>query len=82
MKSIVTFETFRNLLDGSYWIDQIKTKKPSNLNFLSYRKFKVTIELIDEPKEVLIERLESLKTDRSYNRNERINKEIQRLNLI
>lgn len=82
MKSIITFETFRNLFDSSYWIDQIKTEKPSNINYLSYRKFKVTIELIDEPKEVLIERLESLKNDSSYNRIERINKEIQCINLI
>ncbi len=82
MKNIITFETFRNLFDGSYWIDQIKTENPSNINYLSYRKFKVTIELIDEPKEVLIERLESLKQLGSYTKNNRINKEIQRLNLI
>lgn len=71
-----TFETFRDL-QGSYWGNQIKCTEPSNINFLTYRKFKVTIELIEEPKEVLIERLETLlKNENSYSRKSRISTEI------
>ena len=70
------FETFRNLED-SYWENQIKCQEASNINSLDYRKFRVTIELIDEPKEVLIERLEKLLEEESgYNRSSRITKEI------
>ena len=72
---IQTFETFRNL-EGSYWENQIKCQEASNINSLNYRKFRVTIELIDEPKEVLIERLEKLLEESGYNRSSRITKEI------
>ena len=72
---IQTFETFRNLED-SYWENQIKCQEASNINSLNYRKFRVTIELIDEPKEVLIERLEKLLEESVYNRSSTITKEI------
>ena len=52
----IEFETFRDL-KNSYTLNQLRREEPSNVNFLDYRKYKVTIELIDEPKEVLIERL-------------------------
>lgn len=71
------FETFRDL-ENSYTLSQLKKDEPSNINFLEYRKYKITIELVDEPKEVLIKRLEDLrKKTRGYDKNQRLNKEIE-----
>ena len=33
---------------------------PSNINFLRYRRYRITVEMIEEPLEVLIERLDDL----------------------
>lgn len=73
----IEFETFRNL-ENSYNLKQLKKEEPSNINFLEYRKFKVTVELVDEPKEVLIQRLEELKKEtQGYYENQRLKKEVQ-----
>lgn len=75
----IEFETFRNL-ENSYMLTQLKKDEPSNINFLEYRKYKVTVELVDEPKEVLIKRLEDLKKEtRGYDKNQRLKKEIELL---
>lgn len=75
----IEFETFRNL-EGNYSLSQLKKNEPSNINFLEYRKYKVTVELVDEPKEVLIERLEELKKEtRGYDKKQRLKKEIELL---
>lgn len=75
----IEFETFRNL-ENSYSLDQLKKDEPSNINFLEYRKYKVTIELVKEPKEVLINRLEQIKKQtRGYDKNQRVKKEIELL---
>ena len=75
----IEFETYRDLTNG-YMVGTMKQEKPSAINFLSYRKYKVVIELIDEPTDVLIKRLESLleKTD-GYNKKVRIENEIKKL---
>lgn len=75
----IEFETFRNL-ENSYTLSQLKKDKPSNINFLEYRKFKVTVELVDEPKEVLIKRLEELRKEtKGYDKNQRLKKKIELL---
>lgn len=73
------FETFRDL-SGSYYVNQLKDKLPSNINFLNYRKYKVTIELVDESKEILLERLNSmLDYNNGYNMQERVKDEILKI---
>jgi hypothetical protein len=72
------FETYRNL-DNNYFVDQLKMNEPSCINFLSYRKYKVTIELIEEPKEVLIDRLNELAKGASFNRRQMIEPELKKL---
>jgi hypothetical protein len=73
----IEFETFKDL-ENTYTINQLKKEEPCNINFLEYRKYKVTIELVEEPKEVLIERLERLrKESRGFDKNKRLNKEIE-----
>jgi hypothetical protein len=58
-KNILTFETFRK--PNSFNINNLKGDKPTCFNsFVNYRKYRVTIEEIEEPKEVLIERLQDL----------------------
>ena len=75
----IEFETFRNLKD-SYTVNQLRGGEPSCVNFLQYRKFKVSIELIEEPRDVLIERLEKLlKESVGYNKREMIRKELERI---
>ena len=75
----VEIETFRDIT-SSYSINELVKKEPSCINFLQYRKFKITIEEIPEPKNVLIERLRSmLNNDSGHNRKNMINQEIKRL---
>ena len=75
----IEFETFRNL-ENSYTLNQLKKDEPSNINFLQYRKYKVTVELVDESKEVLIKRLEDLRKEtKGYDKNQRLKKEIELL---
>lgn len=55
----ISFETFRKI--GSYEISNILKDKPSCFNVeVSFRKYKVTIEEVIEPQEVLAERLQTL----------------------
>ena len=57
--SIISFDTFRKI--GSYEQDNMKSKEPSCFNGLvNIRKYKVTIELIEESNDILAERLQKL----------------------
>lgn len=54
-----TVETFMDV--GNYWLASIRKQEPSAFNGqVSFRKYRVTVEVIDEPNEVLAERLEKL----------------------
>ena len=77
--SNTSFETFRNMSEN-YWKNSLKQDKPSSVNSLSYRKYKVSIELIEETSEVLIERLLDLlsKTTNHYHASP-IKSELRRL---
>jgi hypothetical protein len=53
------FTTFRE--PSNYLTEQLKQEEPSCFNgIVRIRKFKITIEEIEEPKEVLVERLRKL----------------------
>lgn len=54
----VEIETFRD--PRGFSLNQLKQDEPSCINFLSIRKFRVTVELIDEPVEVIQERIKKL----------------------
>ena len=57
--SKIEFETFRDI--GSYEISNLTSKVPSSFNgYVRVRKYKITIELIEEPIEVIQERLSKL----------------------
>ncbi len=78
MEKKIEFETFRDI--SSYEVGNLKRDKPSSINFLSYKKFKITIEPIEESNEVYIERLNNmLLVADGYNEKTRINAEIKRL---
>ena len=52
-------ETFRDI--RGWFLDNLIQKEPSCFNsILSIKKYRVTVEEIEEPKEVLIERLQKL----------------------
>lgn len=52
-------ETFKKL--SSYWLSQITEKEPSCFNgMVMIEKYKITIEKIEEPKEVYQKRLQKL----------------------
>lgn len=56
----VVIETFRDMR-GSYYLGNMIEKEPSCFNSnVSVRKYRITIELIDEPVEVIQERLKQL----------------------
>jgi hypothetical protein len=53
------FETFREM--SSYEISNITEDKPTCFNgYVSVRKYKITIELIDEPVEIIQDRIKEL----------------------
>jgi hypothetical protein len=53
------FETFRKI--NSYNLSQWEQKEPDCFNgVVSVHRYRVTVELIEEPKEVIIERLKTL----------------------
>jgi hypothetical protein len=57
--SIISFETFRKI--GAYEQGTLQSHKPSCFNYeVSIRKYRVTIEPVEEPNEVLAERLQKL----------------------
>lgn len=59
MEKKIQFETFRAL--GTYEQIQMTQKEPSSFNgWIRIRKYRVTVEPIDEPKDVLQERLQAL----------------------
>lgn len=73
------FETFKDL-NNSYLINELKQEEPSNVNFLNYRKYKVTIELIEESNETLLKRLEKLaEKSVGYNKTDRVKRVISHL---
>lgn len=58
----VSFETFRNL--SGYGISQLKIETPTCFNGkVSIRKYRITIEEVEEPKEALIGRVQQLVSD-------------------
>lgn len=72
------FETFRDVT--GYTVSQLKQAEPSCINFLRYKKYKVTIEEIEEPKEVYIERLNNMFDKAStYQTKESIKLELKKL---
>lgn len=74
----IEFETFREF--GKYDVSQMKWDDPSSINFLSYKRYKVVIEEIEEPIEILIERLENMLTNTDcYKKQSMIRNEIERL---
>ena len=78
----IEFETYRDLTNA-YSISGMKSDKPTAINFLSYKKFKVTIEEVEEPKAVLINRLKTLlKETTGFSQQNRIKNEIKRLELL
>jgi hypothetical protein len=78
MATKIEFETFREI--GSYEISNLTRKEPSSINSLSYKKYKVTIQLIEEDNEVYISRLRELMAKQiGYTRQQRINEEINKL---
>lgn len=55
----IIFETFREV--GNWEKSTLRSDTPSCLNgWVNYRKYKITFELVEEPKEVLEKRLEML----------------------
>lgn len=55
----ISFETFRKI--GSYEQSNLTSKEPSSFNgWVRIEKYKITVEQIDEPRDVLIERLQKL----------------------
>jgi hypothetical protein len=59
MENKIEFETFRSV--GSYEISNLTKKHPSSINGnVEIHKYRVTIEVIEEPNEVLCERLQYL----------------------
>jgi len=72
------FETYKTI--SGYDISNLKREEPNSVNFLSYRRTKITVELIDEPKEVLISRLEYLLSEtKGFTSRQRIIDEIKKL---
>ena len=62
---IVVIETFRRI--GNWELERLKQDNPDVFNgFCSVRKYKVTVELIDEPIEVIHQRIQEL-NDKSKN---------------
>lgn len=58
-ESVIRFETFRKI--GDWEIDKLKLDKPSDFNGnIQIRKYQVTIELIEEPLEVIQARIQEL----------------------
>lgn len=52
-------ETFRDI--GDYYLSQMKQEEPSSFNGnVQVRRYRVTVELIDEPNEIIAERIERL----------------------
>lgn len=54
-----SIETFRD--PRGYWLRLLEQKEPSSFNGdVQVRKYRVTVELIDEPDEVIRERIQKL----------------------
>lgn len=63
MPDKVVFETFRDMR-GDYHVESMTKKEPSCFNgIVSVRKFRITIEVVDEPVEVIQERIRKLKRE-------------------
>jgi len=74
----VEFETYLEF--DNYYIKSLTINKPSAINTVGFRKYKVTIELIEETTEVLILRLIELKNNtKNYNEIDKINIELKKL---
>ena len=67
----IEFETFREI--GDYDVRQLTLKSPSCFNGnVRIRKYRVTVEPIEEPVEVLQQRLKALWMDESTNHHQRL----------
>ena len=59
MKEPIVFETFREI--SLYEVRNLTKNEPTSINGrVNVRKYKVTIELIDEPNKVIAERIQKL----------------------
>jgi len=59
VSSSISFETFKKL--SSYDISNIKKEEPSSFNgIIEFRKYKVTVEPVDETFEILSSRLQAM----------------------
>ena len=59
INNIISIETFRKI--GSYEMSNLKSNEATCFNGnVNVRKYKVTIELVEEPNDVIIERLQKL----------------------
>lgn len=75
----IEFETYKDVM-GSYSVSQLKQSEPSGINFLSYKKYKITIEEVEESKEVYIERLKDmLEKANTFRTKDSISNEIKKL---
>lgn len=58
MNNIETIETFRDI--RGYYLKELSNTKPSGTNGLSYKKYKITVEELQEPSDVYQERLQEI----------------------
>jgi hypothetical protein len=81
MRTPIIFETFRKI--GSLEVEQMKGQEPSCWkSAVSIRKYRVTIEEVPEPDEVLIDRLQKLwKKTTNYRDWEPLQAEAERLGI-
>ena len=58
MEKIQTIETFRDI--RGYYLKELENVKPNGINYLSYKKYKVTVEELEESCEVYKQRLQEI----------------------
>jgi len=58
MKTTISIETFRDI--RGYYLNELARTEPSGRNSLNYKKYKVTVEEIEENKEIYQERLQKI----------------------
>lgn len=59
MSKKIEFKTFRDLTQP-YFVTGNKIEEASFVNTLNYKRYKVTVEELEEPNEIYIERLEKI----------------------
>ena len=58
MNNIEVIETFRDI--RGYYLKDLQNTKPNGINHLNYKKYKVTVEQLEESKEVYQQRLQEI----------------------